>query len=200
MTTIGVLALQGAFIEHVATLRRLGVDCREVRLPEQMQDIDGLIIPGGESTTIGKLMTAYGFLGEIRRLAESGLPIFGTCAGMIMLAKDTVQGYDQPLLGLMDIVVHRNGFGRQVDSFEADIAIPVIGEEAFRAIFIRAPYIDQVGEKVNVLSKLSDGKVVCAQQGKMLVSAFHPELTHDPRLHQYFLEMATPRRCRDLIG
>ncbi len=193
MVTIGVLALQGAFIEHSAVLRQLGVETCEVRLPEQLDVVDGLIIPGGESTTIGKLMVAYDLLDKIRDLAKAGLPIFGTCAGMIMLAKDTVQGYDQPLLNVMDIVVHRNGFGRQVDSFETDLILSVLGDEPFRAVFIRAPYIDKTGEKVDVLGKLPDGRIVCAQQGNLLVSAFHPELTDDPRLHQYFLEIARGR-------
>ncbi len=193
MITIGVLALQGAFIEHSAVLRRLGVETREVRLPEQLDGIDGLIIPGGESTTIGKLMVAYNLLDGIRGMAVAGLPVFGTCAGMIMLAKDTVQGYDQPLLNLMDVVVHRNGFGRQVDSFEIDLAMSALGDKPFRAVFIRAPYIERAGREVDVLGKLSDGKIVCAQQGNLLACAFHPELTDDPRMHQYFLEIVKGR-------
>lgn len=196
MVTIGVLALQGAFIEHSAVLRRLGVETREVRLPEQLDGIDGLIIPGGESTTIGKLMVAYNLLDVIRGMAVAGLPIFGTCAGMIMLAKDTVQGYDQPLLNLMDVVVHRNGFGRQVDSFEIDLAMSALGDKPFRAVFIRAPYIERAGREVDVLGRLSDGKIVCAQQGNLLACAFHPELTDDPRMHQYFLEIVKGRPIR----
>lgn len=194
MVTVGVLALQGAFIEHIAVLRKLGLETREVRLPEQLDGLDGLIIPGGESTTIGKLLVAYNLLDKMRALAETGLPIFGTCAGMIVLAKDTVQGYEQPLLNLMDIVVHRNGFGRQIDSFEADLRIPVLGDDPFRGIFIRAPYIEKAGENVDILGSMPDGRIVCAQQGNLLVSAFHPELTNDPRLHEYFLEKVRGRR------
>lgn len=189
MTTVGVLALQGAFIEHVAVLRKLGVETREIRLPEQLDGIDGLIIPGGESTAIGKLMVAYGFVDKLKHIAQAGVPIFGTCAGMIVLARDTVQGYDQSLLGVMDVVVHRNGFGRQVDSFEIDLHVPVLGEEPFRAVFIRAPYIEKAGPRVDVLSKLPNGRIISAQQGNLLTAAFHPELTDDVRMHRYFLEL-----------
>ncbi|MBI2955072.1 MAG: pyridoxal 5'-phosphate synthase glutaminase subunit PdxT [Chloroflexi bacterium] len=197
MTTIGILALQGAFVEHAGVLRGLGVETREIRLPEQLDGIDGLVIPGGESTTIGKLMVSFNLVEVLRDLARAGMPMFGTCAGMIVLAKDTVQRYDQPLLNAMNIVVHRNGFGRQVDSFEADLAMPVLGDKPFRGIFIRAPYIESIGEGVEILGKVPDGKVVCARQENMLVCAFHPELTDDPRLHRYFLEMA--RGCRQLV-
>jgi 5'-phosphate synthase pdxT subunit len=184
-----VLALQGAFAEHVAALRGLGVDAVEVRLPEHLEGLDGLIIPGGESTTIGKLMVQYDLLEPIRSLAAAGRPILGTCAGMILLAKD-IAGSDQPRLGVMDIAVERNAFGRQVDSFETGVPIEGVDGDPFPAIFIRAPRIREVGEGVEVLGRLEDGTVVAARQGNIFVLSFHPELTGDPRLHRYFLEMA----------
>ncbi|MCL5263825.1 MAG: pyridoxal 5'-phosphate synthase glutaminase subunit PdxT [Chloroflexi bacterium] len=189
MRTVGVLALQGAFVEHIAALRKLGAETREIRLPEQLEGLDALVIPGGESTTIGKLLVTFNLLKELKNLARRGVPMFGTCAGMIVLARDTTQGYDQPLIGAMDIVVQRNGFGRQVDSFELDLPIPKLGEAPFRAIFIRAPYIEKLGEQVEAIAQLPDGRVVCARQENLLVSAFHPELTEDLRLHEYFLSM-----------
>jgi len=189
----GVLALQGAFAEHVHVLRSLGVGADEVRLPRQLAGLDGLIIPGGESTTIGKLAVAYGLIEPIRHLALEGMPIWGTCAGMILLAKDI--GRDQPLLGVMDIVVRRNGFGRQVDSFETDLSIPALdavgtAEEQgrpFRAVFIRGPYIERLGTGVEELARLPGGVVVAARQGNLLGTAFHPELSGDTRFHRYFL-------------
>src|SRR6478672_13884337 len=162
MTTIGVLALQGAFIEHVHALQRLGVEVREVRLPRDLDGLDGLIIPGGESTTIGKLMVQYGLDAPIRERARAGFPIWGTCAGMILLAKD-IGGLRQPLIGVMDIVVERNAFGRQLDSFEADLDIPAIGDAPFRAIFIRAPLIHSVAGETEVLVRLTDGRIVAAR-------------------------------------
>ena len=189
MRTVGVLALQGAFVEHITALRKLGAETREIRLPEQLEGLDALVIPGGESTTIGKLLVTFNLLKELKNLARRGVPMFGTCAGMIVLARDTTQGYDQPLIGAMDIVVQRNGFGRQVDSFELDLPIPKLGEAPFRAIFIRAPYIEKLGEQVEAIAQLPDGRVVCARQENLLVSAFHPELTEDLRLHEYFLSM-----------
>ncbi|MGQ9627229.1 MAG: pyridoxal 5'-phosphate synthase glutaminase subunit PdxT [Anaerolineae bacterium] len=188
---IGVLALQGAFAEHIAMLRRLKAEAWEVRLPKDLEGVDGLIVPGGESTTIGKLAVEYGLLKPIRALAGQGKPIWGTCAGMILLAKD-IGGLAQPILGLMDIRVKRNAFGRQVDSFEADLEIPALGEneEKFHAIFIRAPLIEAVGPEVEVLARLEDGTIVAARQGNLLATAFHPELTYDPRFHRYFLNMA----------
>jgi 5'-phosphate synthase pdxT subunit len=170
-------------------LRKLGAETREIRLPEQLDNIDGLVIPGGESTTMGKLMVAYGFVDKLKQVARSGMPIFGTCAGMIVLARDTVQGYDQALLGVMDIVVHRNGFGRQIDSFETDLDVKALGQPPFRAVFIRAPYIERSGPEVEVLASLPDGRIVSARQDNLLTSAFHPELTDDPRMHRYFLEI-----------
>lgn len=185
-----MLALQGAFAEHVATLRSLGVEAVEVRLPEHLAGLDGLIIPGGESTTIGKLMVQYALEEPIRALVRSGKPVLGTCAGMIMLANE-ITGTDQPRLGLMDIEVERNAFGRQVDSFETGIAIEGVAGEPFPAIFIRAPRIRQVGPGVEVLARLEDGTVVAARQNNVVVLSFHPELTRDPRLHQFFLQLAT---------
>ena len=189
---IGVLALQGAFREHVEALRELGVEAVEVRLPEQLNGLDGLIIPGGESTTIGKLAVHYGLQEAITRYAQQGRALYGTCAGMIMLSKDI--GRDQPLFGMMDIKVERNAYGRQLDSFETDIEVPDLGDEPFRAVFIRAPRIESVGEGVDVLARLEDGSPVAARQGNMLVTAFHPELTPDLRFHRYFLAMAEAAR------
>lgn len=183
---VGVLALQGAFVEHAAVLRRLGAEVSEVRLPSQLAGLEALVIPGGESTTIGKLLVAYGLLEPLRGLAGGGLPMFGTCAGMIVLAKD-IGGQEQPLLGVMDIKVHRNAFGRQLQSFETDLAVPTLGFPPCRAIFIRAPVIVEVGAGVEVLARLEDGRIVAARQRQLLVTAFHPELTDDTRWHEYFL-------------
>ena len=188
---IGVLALQGAFREHIEALRKLGVEAVEVRLPEQLDGLDGLIIPGGESTAIGKLAVKYGLQEAIRSFAASGSPVYGSCAGMILLSNDV--GRDQPLLDLMDVKVERNAFGRQLDSFETDLAVPSLGAERFPAIFIRAPRIESVGEGVEVLAKLDDGTPVAARQGNMLVTAFHPELSNDLRFHRYFLDMVEAR-------
>ena len=192
MRRVGVLALQGDFQEHIGTLRRLGVEAREVRLPEDLQDIDGLIIPGGESTTIGKVAVAYNMVEAIRRLAEMGKPVWGTCAGMILLAKKITHEArgGQPLLGLMDITVQRNAYGRQVDSFETDVPIPVLGDEPFRCVFIRAPMIEAVEPGVEVLARVpATGEIIAARQGNVVVTSFHPELTDDPRFHQYFLSL-----------
>lgn len=186
---VGVLALQGAFLEHVQRLRALGVEAVEVRLPDQLQDLAGLVIPGGESTTMGKLMAAYGLDQAIARFVGEGKAVWGTCAGMIMLARD-IDESDQPRLGLMDIGVDRNAFGRQVDSFEADLDVAVLGQEPFHAIFIRAPVLTRTGEGVKVLATLADGRMVAAEQGHLLVTAFHPELTDDLRFHEYFLRKA----------
>lgn len=184
---IGVLALQGAFIEHEKKLRALGVEAVEVRLPEDLEDLDGLIIPGGESTTIGKLAVEYGLVEPLRKFAQTR-PTWGTCAGMIFLAKEI--GIDrQPILGVLDIRVNRNAFGRQVDSFEVDLPISVLGEEPFHAVFIRAPVVTGTGKDVDVLAKLEDGQVVGVQSGHLLATAFHPELTDDNRLHEYFLKL-----------
>lgn len=185
---IGVLALQGAFIEHEKKLQGLGVDVVEVRLPHDLDGLDGLIIPGGESTTIGKLAEIYGLVEPLTRFAREK-PVWGTCAGMIFMARDI--GMQQPLLGLMDIVVERNAFGRQVDSFETGLTIEGLeGDEPFPAIFIRAPRIANVNdEAVQVLAQLEDGTAVAARQGDWLVTSFHPELSDDDRLHRYFVDL-----------
>jgi 5'-phosphate synthase pdxT subunit len=183
---VGVLALQGAFAEHVAALRRLGTDVREVRTPAELAQVDALVIPGGESTTIGKLMVDFELLAPLRQRIVDGMPVFGTCAGAIVLARD-IGGLDQPLIGLMDLTVQRNAFGRQLQSFEADIAVPAIGGGPMRAIFIRAPSITRVGANVEVLARLASGTIVAARQGDLMVTCFHPELTGDDRLHAYWL-------------
>jgi 5'-phosphate synthase pdxT subunit len=196
MVKIGVLALQGAFIEHINMLRRLGVDAVEVRLPEELESLDGLIIPGGESTTIGKLAVQYGLVEPIGAMARDGKPIWGTCAGMILLARDIGNGVHPPI-SLMDVTVQRNAFGRQVDSFEADLDVPALdavsepGEKgrAFHSVFIRAPLIQAVGPDVKVLARRADGTIVAAQQGRLLATSFHPELTPDSRFHRYFLSL-----------
>jgi pyridoxal 5'-phosphate synthase pdxT subunit len=184
---IGILALQGAFIEHAKMLTELGAEVVEVRLPEHLDGLDGLIIPGGESTVIGKLATTYGLIDPLRNFAQAK-PTWGTCAGMIFLAKDI--GHDrQPILGLMDIRVNRNAFGRQIDSFEADLDISVLTGDPFHAVFIRAPIATAAGKEVEILAKLDEKRIVAAQQGHLLATAFHPELTDDLRLHEYFLKM-----------
>ena len=196
MTIVGVLALQGAFIEHISMLCQLGVDVIEVRLPKELTSLDGLIIPGGESTTIGKLIVQYGLVEPIGAMARDGRPIWGTCAGMILLARD-IGGRGRPPLSLMDITVQRNAFGRQVDSFEVDLDVPALdaisepGEKgkAFHSVFIRAPLIEAVGPEVEVLARLEDGTIVAVQQEKLLATSFHPELTPDSRFHRYFLSL-----------
>ena len=188
---IGVLALQGAFIEHQQMLARLGVESREVRQRKHLDGIDGLIIPGGESTTIGKLLDVLGMTEAVRALGRDGLPIWGTCAGMILLARDV--GRPQTVLGLLDITVRRNAFGAQLDSFETDLPIPVLGAEPFRAVFIRAPIIESIGPGVRALAELEDGTIVAAECGNLLATSFHPELTGDTRLHEYFLAKVAKR-------
>lgn len=190
---IGVLALQGDFAEHISMLKRIGVETAEVRLPKHLEGLDGLIIPGGESTTIGKLAVAYALMQPLQEFGKSHA-VWGTCAGAIFLSKDI--GRDQPLLGLMDIKVRRNAFGRQVDSFETDLEIEALlkatgTEHPYHAVFIRAPIIESVGEKVKTLSALEDGRIVAAQQGHLLATSFHPELTNDTRFHEYFISLAS---------
>jgi len=185
---IGVLALQGAFIEHIEALQRLKVEPLPVYLPKELQGLDGLIIPGGESTTISRLMVDYQLMQPVRDLAQAGLPIWGTCAGMVLLARE-VSDFSLETLGLMDIRVRRNAFGRQVDSFETEIKMPALGEQPFHAVFIRAPIIEKADSKVEVLAKLSNGFAVAARQGKQVAAAFHPELTDDLRFHRYFLDL-----------
>jgi 5'-phosphate synthase pdxT subunit len=185
---IGVLALQGAFEEHLACLNRLRIEASEVRLPEEFDGLNGLVIPGGESTTMARLMRDYGLTAPLRKIIGNGFPVMGTCAGMIMLAHK-IADVGAPTLDVMDIRVHRNGFGRQIDSFETDLSIPVIGKKLYPAVFIRAPFIEHIGDGVEVLAHLSDGTAVAARQGNMLALSFHPELTDDLRLHAYFLEI-----------
>jgi len=185
---IGVLAVQGAFIEHIAILHQLGVEAIPLRLPQQFDGLDGLIIPGGESTSIGKLMQDYDLVSKIESLGKNGLPIFGTCAGMILIASHISDSDIKPL-GLMDITVRRNAFGRQQESFEAELSVLVVGEKPFPGVFIRAPVIEEANGKVEILAKLNNGTGVAAREGKILVSAFHPELTHDLRFHRYFLDI-----------
>jgi 5'-phosphate synthase pdxT subunit len=203
---LGVLALQGDFAEHSAALRRLGHVPVEVRLPRDLTGVEGLIIPGGESTTIGMLAEQYGLIEPIRELAASK-PVWGTCAGAIFLSKDARRA--QPLLGLMDIDVERNAFGRQVDSFEIDLDVPALAEtpngdhaavddRPFHGVFIRAPLIERVGPAVDVLSRLPDGRIVAARQGNLLATSFHPELTGDDRFHQLFVNMAEEEKQSEL--
>jgi 5'-phosphate synthase pdxT subunit len=182
---IGVLALQGAFCEHVQKVQALGAETQEVRLPRDLEALDALIIPGGESTTIGKLAQDYALMDPLRQFAQSK-PTWGTCAGMIFLAKH-INNSTQPTLGLMNIHVGRNAFGRQIDSFETRLQLRGIDGPPVPAVFIRAPVITQVGEGVDVLGTLEDGRVVAVQEGHLLATAFHPELTADTRLHAYFL-------------
>ena len=188
MKKVGVLAMQGAFAEHIAALRRLGVETVPVRLSGEFKGLSALVIPGGESTTIAKLMRDYSLVDELRRLIARGLPVMGTCAGMILLAKQ-VQGPKQHTLEAMDIEVRRNAFGRQVDSFETALDIPVLGRPPFPAVFIRAPWIEKVGDGVEVLASLPDGTAVAVRQGNLVATAFHPELTGDLRFHDYFLSI-----------
>lgn len=185
---IGILALQGAFIEHEQALGRLGVSAREVRLPEHLDGLDGLIIPGGESTVIGKLMLRYGLDAGIRRFARDGGAIWGTCAGMILLAKEV--GREQPLLRLLDIDVERNAYGSQLFSFEEDVALPALGIDDLRAVFIRAPVVSRVGDGVTVEATDSQGNVIAVSDGALFATAFHPELTADTRLHEHFCRLA----------
>jgi 5'-phosphate synthase pdxT subunit len=189
--TIGVLAVQGNFREHAAMLRRLGADVVEVRKPEQLEGLDGLVVPGGESTAIGRLIRLYGLEEAIGRFVQ---PILGTCAGMILLSRDAVDAVsDQPFLGAIDLVVRRNGYGRQVRSFEADLELP--GEDVpLRGVFIRAPRVEQAGPEVEVLAEL-DGDPVLLRQGRILVAAFHPELTADTRVHERFLDIVREETC-----
>ena len=186
MSKIGVLALQGDFAEHINALHRLGANAFPVRLPAELEGVGGLVIPGGESTTIGKLMKDYQLVDDLNRLINEGIPVLGTCAGMVLLAK-RISAMDQESLGAIDIDIRRNAFGRQVDSFESDLDIPVLGPTPFNAIFIRAPMIERAGDRVEILARLPDGSPVAARQNNLVVTAFHPELTPDLRLHEYFL-------------
>lgn len=189
--TIGVLALQGDFREHCASFQRLGVTVVEVRTPSGLDAIDALIIPGGESTSMAKLMDAYGLREPVQAFGRSGRPMWGTCAGLILMASDLLE--DRPVpLGLVDMVVQRNGFGRQADSFETTVDVIGMHGGAFPAVFIRAPRICEVGPDVEIISTLPDGSIVAIRQGNLVATAFHPELTLDSRMHQYFLESLKP--------
>ena len=198
--TVGVLAVQGDFAEHAAMLRRaaqtLGwsVAVREVRQRRDLEALDGLIVPGGESTTIGKLLLAYDLAAPVRQAAADGLPVWGTCAGMILLAREILGGEPDARIGLMDMTVHRNAFGRQLDSFEVDLPFAGLARP-IRAVFIRAPLVERVGPGAQAVATLPDGRVVAARQGNLLATAFHPELTPDPSLHAWFLRelVAAPK-------
>jgi 5'-phosphate synthase pdxT subunit len=185
---VGVLALQGDFIEHVNMLRQMGHEVVEVRLPEHLDDLHALIMPGGESTTFGKLAMRWGLVEPIREFAHSGKPVWGTCAGLIFLAKDV--GHEQPTLGLMDVKVARNAFGRQIDSFTTPLKIKGLAKP-FEGVFIRAPIIESVARGVEVLCALDDGTIVAARQNNMFGTSFHPELTHDSRVHELFLNFGS---------
>jgi 5'-phosphate synthase pdxT subunit len=187
---IGVLALQGAFAEHLGILERLGAEPSVVRLPRELDGLDGLIIPGGESTTMGRLMLEYQLHQPLKDKADAGFPIMGVCAGMILLAKH-VSDFSLQSLGLMDMWIRRYAFVSQVDSFETEVEIPVLGKQPFHGVFIRAPIIEKANSTVEILAQLRDGTAVAALQGKLLAVAFHPELTADLRLHRYFLEIAS---------
>lgn len=187
----GVLALQGDFREHVQALQRLGVDAVAVRTADEVAAVQGLIIPGGESTTIGKLMQRFGIDDAIVERVEQGMALYGTCAGLILMAND-IEDSDQHRLGLLDITVRRNAFGRQIDSFETDMQIPELGPDPIRAVFIRAPFVTEIRNGARTLAAI-DGRPVLIQRGKLLASSFHPELTDDTRLHEYFLSLVAGR-------
>jgi pyridoxal 5'-phosphate synthase pdxT subunit len=187
---IGVLAIQGDFIEHKAVLNKLGIESCEVRLPQHLEGVDGLIIPGGESTTLSRLMSIYQLREPVTQMAQQGKAIWGTCAGMIMMAHEITEQDPVPLK-LMDVGVQRNAFGRQIDSFEQDLTVTGFDALPFHGIFIRAPVIIRVGQEVKVLASLRDDRPVAVQQGNLMATAFHPELTGDPRFHRYFLHLAS---------
>ena len=189
--TVGILALQGDFREHEEILARMGVPTRQVRQPKHLAEVDRLIIPGGESTTIGTLLVIDQLLEPIRARALQGMPLWGTCAGAILMAKQIAEGrpVGQPALALMDMTARRNAFGRQLDSFESNLQMPLLGEPAMRAVFIRAPVLEGLGPRVKALATLETGQIVAAQQEHLLATCFHPELTKDERLHRFFLEL-----------
>jgi 5'-phosphate synthase pdxT subunit len=186
---IGVLALQGAFREHLQTLAAIGIEGVPVRLPADLRDIAALILPGGESTTMRKLIDRWGLRQPILDLAAGGAPLFGTCAGMILLAREIVGGED-PILPLLDVTVQRNAFGRQLDSFEADLEVPVLGDQPVHGVFIRAPIIDRTGPDVDVLARLDDGRIVAVRERNVIATAFHPELAGEARFHRLVATMA----------
>jgi len=187
---IGVLALQGAFAEHVVVLRAIGVEAVEVRLPEHLDDVAGLILPGGESTAMRRLIDRWGLRQPILDLAASGAPVFGTCAGMIVLATE-IAGEEEPILPLLDVTVERNAFGRQLDSFETDLPVRLLGDKPVHAVFIRAPAIDRVGPGVDVLATLPDGRIVAVRERNVLATSFHPELAGETRFHRLVAMMAS---------
>ena len=186
---IGVLAVQGAFAEHINILRQLGVDAVEVRLPRDLEGVAGLILPGGESTAMRKLIDEWGLRQPILELANKGAPIFGTCAGMILLSTEITDG-DAPVLPLLDISVKRNAFGRQLESFESELDVPVLGDRKVHAVFIRAPIVERVGADVDVIAQLDDGRVVAVRKGQIIATAFHPELSGETRFHRLIATMA----------
>jgi len=186
---IGVLALQGAFAEHVAALRAIGAEPVEVRLPADLDGVRGLILPGGESTTMRKLIERWGLRQPILDFAATGAPMFGTCAGMIVLAKE-IDGGEQPILPLLDVLVHRNAFGRQLDSFETELAVPDLGDAPVHAVFIRAPVIERTGPGVEVMASLEDGRIVAVREGNVIATSFHPELAGETRFHQLVVDIA----------
>ena len=189
---IGVLALQGAFREHLDTLETIGVEGVRVREPADLDGISGLILPGGESTTMRQLIERWKLADPIIALADRGAPIFGTCAGMIVLASEIVGG-EPPILPMLDVTVERNAFGRQLDSFEAELDVPVLGATPVHAVFIRAPIIEEVGPQVDVIARLEDGTIVAAKQDWLLATSFHPEMTDDERFHRYFVDLVRAR-------
>ncbi|WP_042453764.1 pyridoxal 5'-phosphate synthase glutaminase subunit PdxT [Neobacillus dielmonensis] len=196
MIKIGVLALQGAVREHMQSLEACGVEAIAIKHKEELQEVDGLILPGGESTTMRRLIDKYDFMDALKGLAAEGKPMFGTCAGLILLAKHLI-GYNEPHIGVMDVTVERNSFGRQVDSFEADLAITGVADD-FPAVFIRAPHIVDAGENVEVLCK-HNGRIVAARDGQFLGCSFHPELTDDHRITAYFVEMVKEAKQKQLV-
>ena len=185
---VGVLAVQGAVEAHLRAIREVGAEPVEVRLPRDLAGLDALILPGGESTTMRKLIDAYGLREPMLALASAGAPLLGTCAGMILLAERIAEG-DSPVLPLLDVEVRRNAYGRQLDSFEAEVSMPAIGVEPLHGIFIRAPVVSRVGPRAEVLAVDADGQPIAVRQGKVLATAFHPELTEDRRLHRLLIEM-----------
>ena len=189
---IGVLALQGAFAEHLDVLRSIGVDGVAVRLPADLADVSGLILPGGESTTMRKLLDRWELRAPIARLAAAGTPMFGTCAGMILMSREITDG-DEPVFPLVDVAIKRNAFGRQLDSFETDLEVPMLGSSPVHAVFIRAPVVERVGPDADVLATLDDGRVVAVRQGNALATAFHPELAGETRFHRLLATMAAAR-------
>jgi 5'-phosphate synthase pdxT subunit len=193
--TVGVLALQGDFREHISVLKSLGADAVGVRRPAELAAVSGLIIPGGESSVMDKLSRLFDLASPLKAAIASGLPVWGTCAGLIMLADSVLDGIDgQRSLGGLDIAVRRNAFGSQLDSFETNLDIPVVGEPAVHAVFIRAPIVETVGDRVTTLASLADGRIVAVEQGNLLGTSFHPEMTGDTRFHEYFLNKVAASR------